>query len=99
MNSKRTQPFYPTLPSTAMVLKEECQKSGPKNVVSLVECATGGIKEANYPGELPRSELQVSNFKRSVKKHHIISSAGNDLYTVMLQAHLEDTGNRFIRDL
>ena len=64
----------------------------------LVECATGGIKEANYPGELPCNELPVSNFKRGVKKHHI-SSAGNDLYTVMLQAHLEDTGNRFIHDI
>ena len=33
-NPKHTQPFYPTLPSTATVLKEECQKSGLKNVVS-----------------------------------------------------------------
>ena len=81
-----------------MVIKEECPNSGPKNIVSLVESAACGIKEASYPGELPRNELQISNFKRRVQKNQL-GSTGNDLYSVMLQAHLEDVGKRFIRDI
>ena len=94
-NSKGGKPFYPTLPSTTKVIKEECPKSGPKNVVSLVENAVGGIREARYPGQMPRNELQVSNFKRRAQP----VSPGNDLYSVMLQTHLEDSGKRFIRDI
>ena len=97
-NSKGSQPFYPTLPSTTLLIKEECPKSGPKSVVSLVESDAGGIREASYPGELPRNELQVSNFKRHVPKRQL-ELAGNDLYSVMLQAHLEDVGKQFIRDI
>ena len=57
--------------------------------------------DANYPGQLPRNEQQVSNFKRRV----IIStgqslsgrSASNELYSIMLQAHLENGSRNFIR--
>ena len=57
----------------------------------------GSVKavEASYPGELPCNELQVSNFKRCVQKHQL-GTAGNDLYSVMLQTHLEEVGKRFI---
>ena len=65
VHSKSSQPFYPTLPSTAMVIKEQCSNSGPKNIVSLVESAAGGIKEASYPGELLRNELQAFKFQTS----------------------------------
>ena len=95
-NSKSSQPFYPTLPSTAHLIKEKCPKSGPKSVVSLADSAVGGIIEASYPGELPHNELQVSNFKRRAQKHQL-GSEGNDLYSIMLHAHLEDVGKRFIK--
>lgn len=95
-NSKKDLPYYPTLPSTTMAIKDECPRLGPKAVVSSVESAVGGIEEAIYLGELPRNELQVSNFKRHVREHSL-GSAGNDIYTIMLQAHLED--KKFIRDV
>ena len=30
---------------------------------------------------------------------HQLGSAGNDLYSIMLQAYLKDVGKRFIRDI
>ena len=78
--------------------------SGPKQVVASVSSDAGGIVGVSYPGELPRNEDQVSNFK----KHNVRiarntqnqeSSGANDLYTVMLQAHLEDADKKFVRDI
>lgn len=60
-NSKSSAPFFPTLPSTSKLIKEKCPDLGPKAVVSSVESSAGGIVDADYPGELPRNELQVSN--------------------------------------
>ena len=59
---RKNQPYYPTLPSTTMGIKDECSRLGPKAVVSSVESAARGIEEVSYPGELPRNELQVSTF-------------------------------------
>ena len=62
--------------------------------------------EATYPGGLPRNELQISNFKRQVSTHvsDIPKSSGireeaNELYTVMMKAHLEDKDVKFCRDI
>ena len=102
-NSKSAQPYFPTLPSTALQIKEKCTSQGPKEVVSSVENASGGILDASYPGQLPRNEQQVSNFK-----HHVPMSTGqslsgrsesNELYGIMLHAHLEDGNRKFIRDV
>ena len=51
--------------------------------------------EASYPGELPRIELQVSNFKRRALKHQL-GSAGNNLYFRPTWRR-EEVGKRFIR--
>ena len=102
-NSKSTQPYFPTLPSTAVQIKEKYVTQGPKEVVSSVESASGGILEASYPGQLPRNEQQVSNFKRHVPISTGQSLSGrsesNELYSIMLQAHFEDGNRKFIRDV
>lgn len=103
-NSKSPKPFYGTLPSTVQQIKSECSASGPKQVVATLSASAGGIVGASYPGQLPRNEEQVSNFKKrnevgGTAAQNQISSEANDLYTVMLQAHLEDTGKKFVRDI
>ena len=37
---------------------------GPKEVVSSIDNSTGGILDASCPGQLPRNEQQILNFKR-----------------------------------
>ena len=102
-NSKTNSPFLATLPSTSKAIKEKCSHLGPKAVVASVESSTGGILDACYPGELPRNELQVSNYKRRVATRvdqgPSLQSESNELYTIMLQAHLEDGDHKFIRDV
>ncbi len=102
-NSKSNSPFFPTLPSTSKVIQENCLDLGPKAVVTHLESSAGGVVEAGYPGELPRNELQVSNYKRRVPvrvgEDLSVQSDRNELYTVMLQAHLEDGDKQFIRDV
>ena len=100
--AKSEKPFYPTLPSTVQRIKTECTAVGPKEVVASVSSVSGGVVGANYPGELPWNEQQVSNFKKHkpnpVGAMHVHTEA-NELYTVMLQAHLEETDKTFARDI
>ena len=102
-NSKSESPFIGTLPSTSKAIKDKCSSLGPKAVVASVGESAGGILNANYPGELPRSELQVSNYKCRVLINNDsrtpTCSKDNELYAVMLQAHLEDKDKKFIRDV
>lgn len=64
-NSKSTQPYFPTLPSTTADIKKVCFSSGPKEVVSSIESSVGGILDATYPGQLPHNEQQIPNFKHN----------------------------------
>ena len=66
----------------------------PKVIISNTQSSAGGILDASYPGQLPCNEQQISNFK-----HHTPVSTGqklschsnsNELYSIMLQAHLEE---------
>ena len=102
-NSKSAQPYFPTLPSTAVQIKEECSTQSPKEAVSSVENASGGVLDASYPGQLPRNEQQVSNFKRhvpiSIGQHLSGHSESNELYSIMLQAHFEHGNRKFICDV
>ena len=99
-NSKSESPLFGTLPSTFKANKEKCSFLGPKAVVASVGESVGVLLNATYPGELPRSELQMSNYKRrmSINTDSKVStySKGNELYAVMLQAHLEDKDKKFI---
>lgn len=53
--------------STMQMVKQESQKSGPKDVVASVSAKVGGILGALAPGQLPRGEPQVSHAKRTIK--------------------------------
>ena len=68
-----------------------------------MERSAGGIIETTYPGEVPRNEQQISNFKRHVPKSTGQSlsqqAESNEMYSIMLQAHMEGTNEKFIRDV
>lgn len=71
--------------------------------MSSVENASGGISDASYPGQLPRIEQQVSNFKChvpiSIGQNLSACFESNELYSIMLRAHSEDGNRKFIRDV
>ena len=80
--------------------------SGPKETIATLSSSVGEILEATYPGGLSRNELQISNFKRRVStqvsdipKSSGIRDEANELYTVMMKAHLEDKDVKFCRDI
>ena len=54
--------------------------------------------DATYPGQLVRSEQQVTYYKQHVGGNSSSSNA-SDLYSIMLNAQLEDTNKKFIRDV
>lgn len=77
---------FATLLSTVKII--ECSTAGPKESTASVSSSV----RASYPGELPRDEQQVSNFKKrnagSGSTYVVVYlEKGNDLYIVMLQAH------------
>ena len=105
-NSKAGIPFHPTWSSTKLKIKDKCTTTeGPKHIVSSVSDASGGIVKASAPGQLPRDEKQISNFKGKM----LINSrklpvgdlsrdaAGDNLFVVMQQAFTEDPSKKFIR--
>ena len=95
------KPFFPTLPSTVQSIKKECHSSGPKEVVRTVSANAGGVIDAVCPGSLPRSEQQVAYYKRqTTSTGEPVKSDADDLYTIMLQAHLEhSTKDKFVREI
>lgn len=74
-------------------LKQELQKSGPKQVISSISTKAGGVLGAMGPGQLPRNEMQISNAKRGIV---IQENKGDELYVMMQQAKADDS---FIRDI
>ena len=100
-NSKSSQPFFPTLPSTIDRIKKECHSVGPKEAVASVSSAAGGVLDATGPGAIPRGEQQISDYKRrtsAVTMLNGLRSESNELYTIMLKAHMEDSDHQFVRD-
>ena len=94
-NSKSCKPFYPTWPSTLELIKKEGCTSGPKQVVARVSEKVGGVLGASAPGQLPRSEKQVSNVKRQLQFSG--KDGGSDeLFVMMQKAKTEDP---FIRNI
>ena len=88
------------MPSTVELIKKEIS-SGPKEAVATVSKGVGGLLNAKCPGSVPRGEQQVSDYKR--RRSNTPSTAmkcpGDDLYSVMLKAHLESSGEKFVRDI
>lgn len=100
-NSKHSRAFFPTLPSTLSAIKEECVSGkGPKEVVSKVSTAVGGIKNALDACELPRNERQVSYVKQQLKTNSspLSSVSATDVLSVVMhKAYMED--QQFIREV
>ena len=95
-NSKSNTLFYPTLPSTVECIKKECLSDGPKEVVSTITSEVGGVLDASCPGAMPRNEQQISDYKRRTTG---IKKSDDELYAVMVKAHLEDSNHKFVRDI
>lgn len=91
--------IHPTWPSTKQKIQEECITRGPKSTVPVVSATTGGVLKASAPGQLPRKEKQVTNFKaKSVVQSRAsrfpqlsLVAAADDLFVVMQQVYTEDT--------
>ena len=84
------------------VIKEQCLsgKDGPKRVVSEVSSMVGGVLCASDACELPRNEQQVSDLKQRQKKVMIAGvNSSDELAVVMQKAYLEDSNQRFIREV
>ena len=66
-NSKDKKPFFPTWPSTRKLIENQCLKNGPKATIEHVSSEVGGMLESVAPGQLPRSEKQVTNIQKREK--------------------------------
>ena len=68
-----------------------------------IENSAGGILDATYPGQLPHNEQQISNFKSrtpvSTGQKLSYQTKSNELYSIMLQVHLEEGSEKFIQDV
>ena len=60
------------------------------------------VLDASCPGVLPHNEQQIIDYKRR-SSHTAVGPLskvkGDDLYAVMLTAHLEDPNRQFVRDI
>lgn len=104
-NSKKGTPFHPMWSSTKQEIEDKCITAGPKHVVSRVSNSAGGVLKAITPGQLPRDEKQVSNFRSRALTSARLSlvpgvhrdAAADDLFVVMQKAFTEDPYRKFIR--
>ena len=87
---KSSAPFYPTWASTMQMVKQESQKSRPKDVVASVSAKGGGMLGALAPGQLPRGEAQVSHAKCTIKFQE---NHGNELFLMMQRSK---SGEEFV---
>ena len=104
-NSKdRTKEYHTTWASTREIIKSEPSCSGPKATVASVSTKVGGLLDTSCPGQLPRSERQVTYVRQKSKCLPLSFpqsswNPADELYTVMFQAKQEDSNQHFIRDM
>ena len=86
-------------------IKVKCGTQGPKGVVVSLSAAAGGVLAASAPGQLPRGEKQVINFKSKMALDLRMSSfpstsrdaAADELFLVIQKAYTEDPSRKFVR--
>ncbi len=78
------------------MIKDECLKAGPKQVLGDVSAKVGGLLHTVYPGQLPRSEKQITNIKKDKSKGRC-GSYCDELFMVMQKAHVDDQSSKFIQ--
>jgi hypothetical protein len=76
-------------------IKEECIRSGPKQVIEKISMQAGGVLGASDPGKLPRNEKQVQNSRRKVSN----VSSEDHLFSIMQEVHIQDPEHSFVRDV
>ena len=104
-NSTTSTPFHPTWFSTKRMIKGKCTKEGPKSLVGTLSSQAGGMLEACAPGQLPRNEKQVTNYKSKALISERQSdfpevsrdAAADDLFLVMQKCYSEDPLQKFVR--
>ena len=106
-NSKVTTPFrpHPTWSSTKKHIKHACAIEGPKSVVASLSAEVGGVLEATAPGQLPRDEKQITNYKARVTLEQRQSclpgasrdAVADDLFMIMHKCYTEDPLKKFVR--
>ena len=74
-NSKGSVPFHPTWSSTKKEIKDRCTTEGPKGTVASLSANVGGILQASAPGQLPRDEKQITNYKTRVSAQRRVSNS------------------------
>lgn len=76
-------------------------EQGPKETIEYVSSQVGGVTQALGPGQLPRSEKQVTIMRRNekLKGRSEGDAAADDLFVVMQRAHTEDPSAQFIRGI
>ena len=91
-NSKTSEPFVQTLPSTLADLNEAASSTTPKPALHMVSLQCGGVVGALSAGSLPRNEWQVKDMR---KRKKITSGTLDPLHSVMMM--YKDTIKDFVR--
>ena len=98
----KKESFHPTWSSTKQQIRQKCVDTGPKQVVALISAIAGGVLGATAPGQLPRDEKQIKNFKaKEVISSRLCTSnvakdaATDDFFLIIQKAYSEDPSNRF----
>jgi hypothetical protein len=96
-NSKiKTESYCRTHPSTLSAIKDYGKDHAPKETITAIYTAEGGIIEANSVGKLPRNRQQVSNYRRGATVPLCSKKSQKDpLFMVMEQSKL--CGETFVR--
>ena len=103
--------YLSILPGQAQRSKYEikfnvCAIDGPKSVIATLSAQVGGVLQASAPGQLPRDEKQVTNFRSRVSTEQRLSNcppgvsrdaAADDLFMIMQKAFTEDPSKKFVR--
>ena len=79
------------------MIKSECMKAGPKQVLQDVSAKVGGMLHSVFPGQLPRSKRQITNIKKKKKSKGRCGTNCDELFVVMLKAHADDQSSKFIQ--
>ena len=79
------------------MIKSECMKAGPKQVLQDVSAKVGGMLHSVFPGQLPQSERQIMNIKKKEKSKGTCGTNCDELFVVMQKAHANDQFSKFIQ--
>ena len=94
----------PTWASTKKQIKDRCTVEVPKSVVASLSASVGGVLQTSAPGQLPRDEKQVMNYKLRASAEQRMSIfppgtshdvAADDLLMIMQKAFTEDPSRKF----